>query len=467
MRARWFSCSSPTTRAILPGLLLGPLPSLVVLLSLLRNMQPATFVVNNEGRQAHFCPLPGDSPGLYVLYFNQGATHGSRKITGDEPMLPMIFSPESLSDTMLQQQMLRHWQAHNAVVVRVDSSAKTRDNLVRAWDDDLRQIGGQLPNGKPNSRATGIQRSNGLPFGSFATKTRAHSELRRCWRLLAVVLGRDDPFPKPTGGASQPATASSFDGILYTKQTDNFKGLKPHQDAYPPPHGETGQLQALVYVHPTPSGVLRLGCAVAFYPAKDRSLWRDYLLSLVTRWSTSPDVDLRHSPLPGLGSKKGPGKHKIVLGGPRLDKKAAKKLTDAELQATAFNLPEPLRTLAKEASQLKTKTQKPAQFLKQWRSSASCLGKTYSKARLKVLKDLGDAKANRKNTPSNLIRSAHDCTTRAIRFGAPDKLHTWLLHGGRKRRAKTDILQPSGFATKAQKKTGSLSTFPASKKRRR
>ena len=97
---------------------------------------------------------------------------------------------------------------------------------------------------QPNSPAIGIQRSNGLPFGSFATKTREHAELQRCGRLLALDLGRDDPFPKPKGGASQPATVSSFD--------DKFKGLKPHPDAYPPPHGETGQLQALVYVHPPP-----------------------------------------------------------------------------------------------------------------------------------------------------------------------------------------------------------------------
>ena len=160
-----------------------------------------------------------------------------------------------------------------------------------------------MPSGSPNSSSVGIIRSNGLPFGTFATKTRAHAELRRCWRLLALALGRDDPFPAPLCGASQPALITSFDGILYTRASDNFTGLKPHTDTYPPPHGETGQLQALAYVHPPPPGVLRLGCAVAFYPAKAHSLWRDYLLALVTRWSTSPDLDLRKSPLPKLGSK--------------------------------------------------------------------------------------------------------------------------------------------------------------------
>ena len=222
------------------------------------------------------------------------AAHRSK---GDAPLLPVVYSPESMSDTLLHQQMPRHWQAHNAVVVCADSSLKCRGAIVRAWDADLQKLGGKLPPGKPNSRGTGIQRSNGLPFGSFATKTRAHEELRRCWRLLALALGRDDPFPAPNRGASQPAVVTSFDGILFTKKGDNFKCVQPHQDVNPPPHGETGQLQALVYVHPSPPGVLRLGCAVAFYPARDHGPWREYLLCLVTRWSTSPDLDLRHCPV--------------------------------------------------------------------------------------------------------------------------------------------------------------------------
>ena len=195
-------------------------------------------------------------------------------------------------------------QAHDAVVVAVDCSKGVRNALCRAWQKDLKSLGGMVPSGRPNSSSVGIIRSNGLPFGTFAAKTRAHAELRRCWRVFALALGRDDPFPAPVRGASQPAVISSFDGILYTKATDNFTGLKPHTDTYPPPQGETGQLQALAYVHPPPPGVLRLGCAVAFYPTKAHSLWRDYLLALVTRWSTSPDVDLRKSPLPGREPKR-------------------------------------------------------------------------------------------------------------------------------------------------------------------
>ena len=369
-----------------------------------------------------------------------------------------MFSPENMSDAVLQTQMLRHFHYHNAVVVAVDCSKEVRNALCEAWQRDLNSLGGDVPAGSPNSSRVGMIRSNGLPFGMFATKTRAHAGLRRCWRLLALGLGRDDPFPAPPSGATQPAVATSFDGILYTKASDQYKGLKPHMDAYPPPHGETGQLQALAYVHPPPPGVLRLGCAVAFYPAKAHSLWRDHLLALVTRWSTSPDVGLRRSPLPGLGSKRGPGKHRFVLGGPYLAIKNAKKLSDAELQAHALKLPARLRDLAEAVCQHKPKACKPEAYFKRWRSSARC-AKGANKERWRLLHSVGRAKANRKQYSSNLLRSAKDCLNRAHRFGAPEKVNAWLSKGGRKRRATQTILQPSGHVTKAQESRWS-SHFP-------
>ena len=435
-------------------------------------MLPATFVVNNDGREACFCPLPEDTDGLNVLFFNQGTLHGSKKIRtdaaqlGETVMLPVLFSPENMSDAVLTTQMLRHMQAHNAVVVAVDCSKEVRNALCRAWQEDLDSLGGEVPSGSPNSSNVGIIRSNGLPFGTFATTTRAHPELRRCWRLLALALGRDDPFPAPPRGASQPAMISSFDGILFTKATDNFTGLKPHTDTYPPPHGEPGQLQALAYVHPPPPGVLRLGCAVAFYPAKAHSLWRDYLLALVTRWSTSPDVDLRKGPLPGLGSKKGRGKHRFVLGGPYLLKKNAIKLSDAELQAQALKLPPTLRCLAQAACQHEKTTCKPEEYFKQCRSLALC-AKDANKERWHLLQTVGAAKANRNDFSANLFRSAMDCLSRAHRFGAPEKVNAWLRNGGRKRRLTNTILQPSGHVTKAQKKVGHLLTFHRKNKSRR
>ena len=434
-------------------------------------MLPATLVVNDDGREACFCPLPEDTDGLYVLFFNQGTYHGSKKIRtdaaqlGETVMLPVLFSPENMSDAVLTTQMLRHMQAHNAVVVAVDCSKKVRNALCRAWQKDLDSLAGKVPSGSPNSSRVGLIRSNGLPYGTFATKTRSHAELRRCWRLLALGLGRDDPFPAPPRGASQPAVISSFDGILYTKATDKFTGLKPHTDTYPPPQGETGQLQALAYVHPPPPGVLRLGCAVSFYPAKAHSLWRDYLLALVTRWSTSLDLDLRKSPLPGLGSKRGRRKHRFVLGGPYLRKQDATKLSDAELQAQALKLPPTLRCLAQAACQHKTTKCKPEDYFKQWRSSTHC-AKNANKERWQLLQAVGKGKANRKDFSANLIRSAKDCLERAHKFGAPEKVNAWLLSGGRKRRLEKTILQPAGHVTRTQKKVGHVSNFHGKKNSR-
>ena len=131
-------------------------------------MLPATFVVNNDGREACFCPLPEDADGLDVLFFNQGTSHGSKKIgtdaaqLGEIVMLPVLFSSENMSDAVLTTQMLRRMQAHNAVVVAVECSKEVRNALCRAWPEDLDSLGGEVPSGSPNSSRVGIIRSNGL-----------------------------------------------------------------------------------------------------------------------------------------------------------------------------------------------------------------------------------------------------------------------------------------------------------------
>ena len=70
-------------------------------------MLPATFVVNDDGRKACFCPLPEDEDGLYVLFFNQGKCHGSKKIKadaaqlGETAMLPiLLFTTENFGHSI-------------------------------------------------------------------------------------------------------------------------------------------------------------------------------------------------------------------------------------------------------------------------------------------------------------------------------------------------------------------------------
>ena len=84
----------------------------------------ASFVENTEGRQRSFCLLPREHSGLYALFFNQGQPHGSHMVTVGAPQpdgsrsvrvgaskpdfLPILFSPETLSDETLRLQILRH-----------------------------------------------------------------------------------------------------------------------------------------------------------------------------------------------------------------------------------------------------------------------------------------------------------------------------------------------------------------------
>ena len=103
-------------------------------------------------------------------------------------------------------------------------------------------------------------------------------------------------------------------------------------------------------------------------------------------------------------------------------------------------MPQPLRTLANNACQKKTHTRNERVYLKQWFSSACWAWPqdyhSHGEERLQLLKDLRDSKATRKDYSANLIRSAKDCTAKADKFGAPEKLNTWLLQGGRKKTPK-------------------------------
>ena len=173
--------------------------------------------------------------------------------------LPILFSPETLSDETLRHQILRHCAAFGAVAL--DLRPAVQKSLVRCWAKDLKQIGNILPPGKPNSVKTGIHRGNGLTYGGMAMAIRDNEQLRRVWQLLAAGLGRTPPFGD---GAAQPVdfkskVLTSFDGILFTGDDHDFKGLKSHRDVYPPPLGECGQLQAVTYVHPPPPKRIPLG----------------------------------------------------------------------------------------------------------------------------------------------------------------------------------------------------------------
>ena len=185
-------------------------------------MQSATTLFDRNGNKTQFAPSGEDPAGLYVLYAYQGSTHGSERLTDKSVVLPYVHGSEEISDVALTALLLRHYRRGNADAVCVEASAIIRNKLLKAFAFDLREIGGCFPAGKPNSVSTGLQRSNGMPYGNFACTIRAHEQLRRCWKLLAVALGRSDPFAQEQfsshGSVSQPAVATSFDAVLYTRQ---------------------------------------------------------------------------------------------------------------------------------------------------------------------------------------------------------------------------------------------------------
>ena len=113
-----------------------------------------------------------------------------------------------------------------------------------------------------------------------------------------------------------------------------------------------------------------------------------------------------------------------------------------------------------------------ASYLKEWCFSACDKWQTnrieYDATRLQYIHDLRDEKVNNlSNYSSNLKASGKDAIRRAMMYGAPEKIHEWLLVGGRKGHSNAKILQPSGSTTRAQKRTGAIAAFATPMKKRR
>ena len=105
-----------------------------------------------------------------------------------------------------------------------------------------------------------------------------------------------------------------------------------------------------------------------------------------------------------------------------------------------------------------------ASYLKEWCFSPCDKWQTnrieYDATRLQYIHDLRDEKENSLSKySSNLKASGKDAIQRAMMYGAPEKIHEWLLVRGRKGHADVKILQPCGFTTRGQKNTGAIAAF--------
>ena len=160
------------------------------------------------------------------------------------------------------------------------------------------------------------------------------------------------------------------------------------------------------------------------------------------------------------------------MAGVALNEQKASKLTDHELEKHVAFLPKQLKVLILNRPACLTECT-TASYLKEWCFSACDKWQTnrieYDATRLQYIHDLrDDKKISHSKYSSNLKASGKDAMQRAMMYGAPEKIHEWLLVGGCKGHSNAKILQLFGFTILVQKRTGAIGAFESltNKKRR-
>jgi hypothetical protein len=409
-----------------------------------------SFVEGLMGRRDFMLDELEDGHGLYVVLASQGAYHGNDENSSKEMALPILRGVERLSQEQLVRYCKSTMRDYRCTAACLEESRKLWDDLASKWRKDLGNIGGSLPNGRPNSPRLGVQRSSGISYGEFCCAVRRHPMLRKMWNGVCMAEGRDRVDP------DGPA-CTSFDGMLLVTNEHKYKGLQRHIDVYA---WEPGQLTALVVLHPPPAGLRRLGIAVQYYNPTAH-LWRRQAVAMVCRWSQSPDMDLRMSPLPNLGSTRRKGGHS-VLGGPRVTKAEANAMSNEELQRFVLKLPGYLRTLlpllpntetATHGTYLKEKGFQPLddQALKRALSTADESVKRELLLRAIAGGMSPTAATSRSLFSTGVLTQAPKVIDRCILYGSPEKLTKWCELGGRHKRQEGWTLQPSGNVTAKEK----------------
>jgi hypothetical protein len=409
-----------------------------------------SFVEGLMGRRDFMLDEQVDGHGLYVVLASQGAYHGNDDNSSKEKALPILRGVDSLSHEQLVCYCQSAMRDYRCTVACLEESRNLWDELASKWKTDLRNIGGSLPIGRPNSPRLGVQRSSGISFGEFCCAVRRHPMLRKLWNGVCMAEGRDGV--DPVGPA-----CTSFDGMLLVTNEHKYKGLQRHIDVYA---WEPGQLTALVVLHPPPVGLRRLGVAVQFYNP-NAELWRRQALAMACRWSQSPDMDLRMSPLPNLGSTRRKGGHS-VLGGPRVTKAEANAMSNEELQQFVLKLPSYLRIMlpllpktkkATHGAYLKEKGYQPL--------DGKALKRALSNSDESVKRELllsaiaggmsPTTASSRSLFSTGALTLAPKVIDRCILYGSPEKLTKWCELGGRQKRQEGWTLQPSGNVSAKEK----------------
>ena len=249
----------------------------------------------------------------------------------------------------------------------------------------------------------------------------------------------------------------SFDVVMCVPLPgQDFKGLPGHADVFP---HEPGQIVGVVTMHPPPPGLLRLAIGVAFYRNQSAELWRRMARSALTRWSTSPDIDLRTSPLLSLGAKPPPKQLGVpdwpVLGGPFWPRSEVDAWTDAQLETHLVKLAPYLR-----ATLPPRPTQRATPSVEEFLQERCDIEPVTALARLNVrrLGIRGSAVAclagglaiqgERAHFEYHLADAATKMVAKAHLFDAPEKVRLWIRQQGRKKRVRIWRLKACGLHRK-------------------
>ena len=393
-----------------------------------------------------------NDPCICVTLLQQNRYHGNCVMpSSSETGLPICRAVEIMSLVELVRYCTAMFEAYGCIGATVGDKAQWQ-MACKLWTEDMKVTKG-LAKGLPNSQEIGIQRAHGIAYGTFAHFLRSLAPLRKLWCAAAMAFGRD-----PLGPEAEWLT--SFDGTLATANDHDYKGLYPHIDVE---IGEPGHITALAVLHPAPRGYRRVGQAIQWYK-NTLTLWRQQCIGLLTKWSMSPDMDMRNTPYPSLGSKKEHGK---VLGGDVMSKDAASKLSDEDLLDCISKLPAYLKESLPPKPAADDRTD--AQWLVDhgWipvkpNAKRFAMDTDPRGAFIRAIAFGMTANSARRFFSPNIADEGFMVLQKARDFSAPEKMELWRRAGGRHRRHRATILQPSGVVGKKRKKNGNLKALAAS-----
>ena len=247
----------------------------------------------------------------------------------------------------------------------------------------------------------------------------------------------------------------SFDAVACIPRSGRgFKGLRAHSGSFP---HEPGPINGIVTLHPPPPGLARLAIGVSFYRNQSAELWRRMARSALSRWSTSPDIDLRTSPLLSLGAQLPPRRLGLpawaVLGGPFWPRSEVEAWKDDQLEKHLGQLDPYLRATVPPRPPFQRAAPSVEAFLQERCgvvpvTSLAQVSRGREGAREAAVACLARGlmiEGAREHFEYRLALDATRMVAKAHLFDAPEKVRLWIRMQGRKKRARIGVLKACGL----------------------